>query len=95
MFDRVLKIYVVNVIYNLESNSRLYRHCCNSCIDAQAWGYNPNAFFIHAFYQDTFHKGQKGNKLLKNKNYLYNYLGSSFVVRVSEKTELFMILLSP
>ena len=33
------------------------------------------------FYQDSFNKDQKGKKLLKNKNYLKNYLGSSFVIK--------------
>ena len=33
------------------------------------------------FYQDSFNKDQKGQKLLKNKNYLKNYLGSSFVIK--------------
>ena len=38
-----------NVIYHLHSNSRPYRHFCNSCIDGRVWACNLNAFF-YTFY---------------------------------------------
>ena len=33
------------------------------------------------FYQDNFHEDQKGQKLLKKKSFLWNYLGLSFVIK--------------
>ena len=49
--------------------SRPNRHFCNLCIDTQAWGCNQNASLYMPFCHDSFHKDQKGQKSLKNKNF--------------------------
>ena len=59
----------LHVIYHLDSNYRPYRHFCNSCIDTRAWGCSQNDFLYTLFYQDSFHKDQKSQKLLKSKTF--------------------------
>ena len=90
-----VKQVFLNVIYHLEGNCRAGTIVIFA-IHVLAHGLEASTKMLSLytfFYQDSFHKDKKGQKSLKEKNFLKNCLGSSFVIQ-RWKRWTFLLLIS-
>ena len=90
-----VKQVFLNVIYHLEGNCRAGTIVIFA-IHVLAHGLEASTKMLSLytfFYQDSFHKDKKGQKSLKEKNFLRNCLGSSFVIQ-RWKRWTFLLLIS-